>query len=54
MGIQDRPYYRPDARTPPAYARTSGWSATTWIIAICVAVFVIDGFLPYTNEPVAS
>ena len=54
MGIQDRPYYRPDARTPPAYARASGWSATTWIIAICVAVFVIDGFLPYTNEPVAS
>ncbi|MCX5640700.1 MAG: rhomboid family intramembrane serine protease [Planctomycetota bacterium] len=54
MGIQDRPYYRPDASTPPAYARASGWSATTWIIAICVAVFVIDGFLPWTNEPVAS
>ena len=54
MGIQDRPYYRPDPRTPPAYARALGWSATTWIIAICVAVFVVEGFQSWTNEPLAS
>jgi len=53
MGIHDRPYYR-SANQPPVHARAAGWSATTWIIALCVAVFVIDGFLGYTLEPVRS
>jgi membrane associated rhomboid family serine protease len=53
MGIHDREYHRSPAE-PPAYRRAAGWSATTWIIAVCVAVFVIDGFLGWTLEPVRS
>jgi membrane associated rhomboid family serine protease len=54
MGIHDRTYYRSDARTPPRHAASPGWSITTWIIAVCVAVFVVDGFLKPTAEPVRS
>jgi membrane associated rhomboid family serine protease len=57
MGIYDRDYVR---RRPAAYGGGGGGgagglggvqslrmvSANTWIIVICVAVFVIDGFLP--------
>ena len=31
-----------------------GWSATNWIIAACVAVFVLDGFLPHQWVVVGS
>lgn len=54
MGLHDRAYYRRDSRTPPRHSRAAGWSATTWIIALCVGVFVIDGFLGYRVEPVRS
>jgi membrane associated rhomboid family serine protease len=54
MGIQDRNYYRSDTRTPPRHSALPGWSVTTWIIAVCVAVFVIDGFLKPVPEPVRS
>ncbi len=50
MGIYERDYIR---RPPPPgrYGRSSlwgvrMWSVNTWLIAICVGVFVIDGFLP--------
>ena len=54
MGIHDRPYYRSGSEPPPVYRRAAGWSATTWIIALCVSVFVVDGFLGWTLEPVRS
>ena len=54
MGIHDRNYYRSDTRTPPRHSALPGWSVTTWIIAVCVAVFVIDGFLKPVPEPVRS
>ena len=55
MGIYDRDYYRD--RPPEGLARGQlqrwrakdllhMWSVTTWLIVICVGVFVIDGFLP--------
>ena len=53
MGLHDRPYARADAQ-PPVHGPSGRWSVTTWIIALCVAVFVIDGFLPYRLEPVRS
>lgn len=50
MGIYERDYIR---RPPPpaSYGRSSlwgvrMWSVNTWLIAICVGVFVIDGFTP--------
>jgi membrane associated rhomboid family serine protease len=55
MGIYDRDYIR---RKPPPGAAYAGrgpvvglhaikaWSVNTWLIVICVAVFVVDGFLP--------
>lgn len=60
MGIHDRDYYQ-DAQGPARHmtghaGRGGGggglmgtprlWSVNTWLIVICVAVFVIDGFLP--------
>ena len=32
----------------------SGWSVNRWLITICVAVFVIDQFLPPTIAPIQS
>lgn len=51
MGSLDREYWR----EPPArpFARPS-WSVTTWLIALCVGVFVIDAFLPRTWQVVAT
>ncbi len=49
MGIYDRDYIRQQPR-PTGGATFRGlaglrmWSVTTWLIVICVAVFVIDGF----------
>ena len=54
MGIHDRAYYRSDERTPPRYQRTAGWSATTWIIVLCVGIFALDRFLGWSVEPVQS
>ncbi|MFM7800165.1 MAG: rhomboid family intramembrane serine protease [Planctomycetota bacterium] len=54
MGIHDRPYYRAGSGQPPRHPLPRGWSATVWIIALCVAVFVVDGFLPKGAEPVGS
>jgi membrane associated rhomboid family serine protease len=41
MGIYDRDYYR-DGRSRSSFGTMQMWSITTWIIAINVAVFVID------------
>ncbi len=53
MGIHDRDYARPDRPSippggglPPNAFRPRGWSVNTWLIAICVAVFVVDSLLP--------
>ncbi len=53
MGIYDRDYSRPDRPAAPGSGglpsgafRPRGWSVNTWLIAICVAVFVVDQFLP--------
>ncbi|MBC8523612.1 rhomboid family intramembrane serine protease [PVC group bacterium] len=49
MGIHDREYARPRLGgggfgQRPTDRRRS-WSVNTWLITICVAVFVIDGFM---------
>jgi membrane associated rhomboid family serine protease len=52
MGIADRHYYRDQGQPTRGSFRSSGflsirmWSVNTWLIVICIAVFVIDGFLP--------
>lgn len=51
MGIHDRDYSRPagpgmGGGIPSGAFRPKGWSVNTWLIAICVAVFVVDHFLP--------
>ncbi len=47
MGAYDRDYWRSE---PTSQTRSIGggikWTATTWIIVACVAIFVLDGFLP--------
>ena len=54
MGIHDRPYYRDGSGQPPRHALARGWSATVWIIVLCVGVFVVDGFLPKGAEPIVT
>ena len=49
MGFADRDWNRTQA--PRA---SSKWSVNGWIIGLCIAVFVIDGFLGWTLEPVRS
>jgi len=51
MGIYDRDYIRREPPPGGGFARrglpTVGmWSVNTWLILICVAVFVVDGFTP--------
>ncbi|UCD73926.1 MAG: rhomboid family intramembrane serine protease [Phycisphaerales bacterium] len=51
MGIYDREYIRRESAPRPGgygggFRAMRMWSCNTWIIVICVAVFVIDGFLP--------
>ena len=52
MGVHDREYLRSSNGprfSPPSSGggRGSGrWSVNTWLILICVAVYMIDGFLP--------
>jgi len=45
MAYENRDWMRPRAKPRIALPQ---WSVTTWIIAICVAVFVVDGFLGKT------
>ena len=41
MGLYDRDYYR-NAPPPRAFGALRAWSVTTWLIAINVAVFLLD------------
>ncbi len=60
MGLADRDYYR--TADAASGARAGGlrtgfgtsmrwFSVNTWLIAICVAVYVVDGFLPIVDVP---
>ncbi|MCE9618913.1 MAG: rhomboid family intramembrane serine protease [Planctomycetes bacterium] len=42
MASENRDWMRPSRRNRVSFPR---WSVTAWIIAACVAIFVIDGFL---------
>ena len=51
MGIYERDYVRRVPPAPGSYGRGGWkamkmWSANTWIIVICVAVFAVDAFMP--------
>ncbi|MFO0873321.1 MAG: rhomboid family intramembrane serine protease [Phycisphaerales bacterium] len=50
MGIEDRHYLRTSSAAPWR-SRARGFSVNTWLIAICVGIFVIDGFLPRVKVP---
>jgi membrane associated rhomboid family serine protease len=57
MGIYDRDYLRdqtPSAGVGGVARRMSMWSANTWLIVACVAVFVVDGFLPARWVPMRT
>lgn len=45
MGIYDRDYIRDDPSPLARFGRIGGWSVTTWLIVINVAVFVADALL---------
>jgi membrane associated rhomboid family serine protease len=48
MGLHDRDYYR----NPPSrggFGHFDAWSATTWLIVLNIAVFVLDGLLRRAN-----
>lgn len=52
MGIHDRAYYRDEPRGGGGVqGRLSRWSVNTWIIAINVAVFVVQVFLQKYSAP---
>ncbi|HMN95433.1 MAG TPA: rhomboid family intramembrane serine protease [Phycisphaerales bacterium] len=51
MGLADRPYLRPDAAGHHFGAAGRRISVSTWLIIICVAVFVLDTFLPLRWVP---
>ena len=46
MSAHDREYWRAQPSQSRAFGAGIRWSATTWIIAACVAIFVLDSFLP--------
>ena len=60
MGVYDRDYARPGGepgRFRPGVGGGGGprsWSINRWLITICVAVFVLDVFLPATIAPLRS
>jgi membrane associated rhomboid family serine protease len=50
MGVHDREYWKessgPRFSSPPGGSSGGRWSVNTWLIVLCAAVFMIDGFLP--------
>ena len=51
MGIHDRDYSRPVGRGGGFGQRPlpqKNWTVNTWLLAVCVAVFVLDGFMGHT------
>ena len=53
MGIHDRHYVRREASSGGLRGSAVGvmrmWSANTWIIVLCIAVFVTDSFMPIST-----
>jgi membrane associated rhomboid family serine protease len=45
MAWHDREYYRDSAYESSRFGRMPGWSVTTWLIVINIAVFVLDPLL---------
>ena len=61
MGINDRDYARQDRNSGTFRGGGGGrglqigkWSVNTWLIAICVAVFMVDQFLPRILAPIRA
>jgi membrane associated rhomboid family serine protease len=61
MGINDRDYARQDSSSGTFRGGGGGrglqigkWSVNTWLIAICVAVFMVDQFLPRMLAPIRA
>ena len=57
MGINDRDYARSGNFQPSGRKRgfsTRNWTVNTWLIAICIAVFVLDQFLPRMMAPIQT
>ena len=55
MGIYDRDYARPGrigGQGPGPGFSIGKWKVNTWLIAICVAVFMVDQFLPRMMAPI--
>ena len=52
MGIHDREYARQSSGGFRGSSQHKKWSVTTWLIVICVGIFVIDEFLPASWVPV--
>jgi membrane associated rhomboid family serine protease len=58
MGIYDRHYIRDEAGYGLGYGRAAGrgggfgmgmWSITTWLIVICIGVYLVDQFMPVST-----
>ena len=47
MGIHDRDYARPNRRGGFGGMKRKKWSVTTWLIIICVGIYMIDPFLKH-------
>jgi membrane associated rhomboid family serine protease len=63
MGIYDRHYYRDRPSEHPARGALQRWrakdvlrmwSVNTWLIVLCIAVFIIDGFTPTRSVPMSD
>ena len=57
MGINDRDYARYGSAQPPRLGSGFSkikWTVNTWLIAICVAVFMLDQFLPQMMAPIQT
>ena len=61
MGINDRDYARQDGSSGTFRGgggrrglQIGKWSVNTWLIAICVAVFMVDQFLPRILAPIRA
>lgn len=53
MGIDNRHYLR-NREAAPWRPRAAGFSVNTWLIIVCVAVFLIDGMLPMHTTSVVT
>src|SRR5262245_36638814 len=54
MGLDDRDYARRTTPSAGSLPRPRAWSVNTWLIVICVLVFLVDGLLPIQYVPMAD